>query len=508
MKKVVSVSLVLTSLLYSGTLDIKKGWNNVGSSVGFDVQNKFGSMPEIQSVWRYNSVTSKWEFYSSDSAKQSTAKDAGYGAIAPLSNYSAIWVQASADKSIEDFDNYTSGVSVFTPTTVQKYDKRYFGYGTYDNKVAFGTSEDGVNWKELFSVAYSDTYYSWQSEQFINSDNRASFITQVRDKESVDGNTVYSSKLYGIIYKDGTITQTEMANTANGYVDFVYNDIFTKYDDNNTQIVLASVRDYNNNDNSKLYIYETGDTKWNLIKTIDSYYGDYSDLNYEYKSRYNANNEYVGEYKYLKSFAVFDAVDNKTNIYDATNNYNISISLDGRWGNKSSYITDSNRYNILVRQNYNRYSDSKEIAIIHNGSLESDQKLDHTVRTVGLVYRNNSQELYAFTHDEIGENLYIYKSTDDGDTWSLFKTVDNFNYQIDYVNSISYNSDTESLNCQLTVNEYNQRIESTDDLATWSLVKTNARVNVSASTNASNPEKEKWIKRPNPDGSFTLIPKN
>ena len=512
MKKLVSMSLVLTSLLYSATLDIKKGWNNIGSSEGFSVQNKFESMPEIQSVWRYDNATSSWEFYSPDTDLQATATAAGYGKIPALSSYSGIWIQSSADKSIVDFDtNIGASPTIFKPTTIQKYDNNSFGYGTYDNKVAFGISKDGGDWDELFSINYSDYYSDYYSKQFINNDDKASFVTVVRNKKvSADGNTAYTTKMYGLVYENGVVNKTELATIDNGYINFIYSDIFTKYDDNNTQIVLPYVQDYNNRNDNALYVYETNNSKWNLVKTINNDSSSYTSIDYDWQARYNTNGDSLGSYKYLKSFSIYDEVNHKTNFYDATNNYKEYLSLDGKWQERNSYSTDENTtYKILLRSNYAEYNNGKEIDVIENKSLFAHKKFDHTIRAFTTVYvNNNSYELFAFTHDEIGENLYIYNSTDNGTNWTLFKTIDNFNYQINYIRSTSYDRNTEDFSCELYVNDDTQVIKSSDNLATWSLVQENNRPNLSSTRKVKELEKAKWIKRQNIDGSFTLIPKN
>jgi hypothetical protein len=194
----------------------------------------------------------------------------------------------------------------------------------------------------------------------------------------------------------------------------------------------------------------------------------------------------------LEKFTIIVSDPLKTIVYKAKEGLNKKLELDGIW----TYIKKVNQYSIYLKS-YRPYDRGKTLKIIKDGADEGNiTHFNHDIVAIGSTGWGDNIELYAFGHDEIGDNLYIYKSSDGGKNWNLFKTVKNFNYQINYIREIRKEND--NIYCKLRVNNYSFDIESKDSFNTWEMVKTNYRIN--------NKIKNKdYLERRERDGSVTIF---
>ena len=507
MKKIVLSIVAVSSLVYSAQLGIDAGWSMVGFSESISPKSVFNNVG-VNSVWRYNTADGKWEFYSPNTQLQALATSAGYNALSEyLNNYTGVWVQANASLSVETAS--TPVDSVFYPSIIKKYDNKHFGIQINLGKFSFGTSDNGINWSELYSKNITNTN-SYYKGLMVHSDTRADVFFDNREVNA--SGTVYSA--YGLIYNNGVVTQKLLDQNFNTNNTLVSGQLFGKKEDNTTSIALLESFPYARTGNT-LKIYESSANDWVLKNTISGYNNNNDNnpyiniVNYDLTPQYNISNENIGVKYILNSFATSDSVSNKTNFYGTANNYALLFSLDGIWTQMTSHSGVDGFVVLGSQDGYGGRGTS--LAIVQNKDYAVvESKFEHIPRTVGTLYhydQNSSlqtQDFYVFTHDKVGGDLNIYTLATDGST-QLVKTVANFNYAIKQIYGMSYNPTTENIECTLYVNDYNTQIKSIDSFATWTPVVSNYRPNTTEST--ENPEDKNWIKIQNQDGSFTLIRK-
>jgi hypothetical protein len=94
-----------SSCIVGGTvsvgINLVPGWNLLGNPVSksLSVADKFGDASKVTSVWKWDSGTAKWQFYTPSltaDALQSFALGQGYGVLSEISGGDGYWVNAKA----------------------------------------------------------------------------------------------------------------------------------------------------------------------------------------------------------------------------------------------------------------------------------------------------------------------------------------------------------------------------------------------------------------------------
>jgi hypothetical protein len=101
------VSLVVMDGAVAQTHALRSGWNLVGNDSGADVNsvNVFGDTstpnaisPQVTSIWSWDSLNSRWNFYAPNmtaTALSSYASSKGYGVLSTIPKGEGFWVNAT-----------------------------------------------------------------------------------------------------------------------------------------------------------------------------------------------------------------------------------------------------------------------------------------------------------------------------------------------------------------------------------------------------------------------------
>lgn len=89
----------------SYTMNVGKGWNLLGNSLteAIDVTKDFSSSSEFNSIWKWDVVKGKWQFYSPAMSAVDLAKyavDRGYDVLSTIGAGEGFWVNALVQKNI------------------------------------------------------------------------------------------------------------------------------------------------------------------------------------------------------------------------------------------------------------------------------------------------------------------------------------------------------------------------------------------------------------------------
>lgn len=493
-KKIITLSAIASTVLFSQALDIKKGWNNIGLSSQYSVQDLAQSYQGLKMFWYFDPVNKNWSFYSPNSLLMQAAKSAGYYKISqtlPLG--SGIWVFSDSNFSI-DVDSFIKD-NIFESFYSTYYENVKYAIGRKRNIPYISISSNDENTSRLIPINLTKNnqtiQYSWNSGIMARDKDNLIFFFVTQDINNSDNRTAWVGS-----YKDGNITSLKDILSVNyGWIGS-YDNVFTSPESNSTQYILFSKNDYENNNAEVAIAEKKGDDDWNILEIPNGSY--FEDVNYNYIYRDNSSDLYV-----LNGFNIITQDYNKTLIYKVDSNIHKVFELDGYWQSFTSFYDNENNYYKIMFNNDNQYSyrGGKNLAIIINNESINYANMDHIVRTIGVLNLNDDQkELYAFAHDKIGDTLYVYKSSDYGKSWSLAAQTSQFEYQIDYIYEI-FKDEADNIHCKLGVEDYGnyKYIETNDSFATWNNVKENYKISNNFNKN------KKFIKRVEPDGSITLI---
>jgi len=340
-------------------------------------------------------------------------------------------------------------------------------------------------------VIDTSEFSQYSCENFILIDNNFSdyCCLTIYPKNNKDilfayvGSSDNNKSAYVGIYDGKNVSKKLVKQVENGWINIYYDRIFTNSNDTNMQYIFFTQENWKDpSQNQIIIVTNDANENWYFKLLLNS---KLINLNYDYKWDKNHEISFL-----LNSFTTLTLNPLKTSIYN--NELSKITELPGVWNS----ITKFNDTYMYVSSYYTYERRGKYlITVDKNGNIISKNKFDHFVTEIASIDDN---ELYAFAHDAIGDNLYIYQSTDDGKTWDLFKTIKNFNYQIDYIIRLEKQSDG-NIYCKMRVNDYSLSIESNDTFENWSISKTNYRVN------NSNNKQNRYIEKIEKDGSITIL---
>lgn len=482
MKKILS-SITTLSLLASfsfadTSIDFVKGWNNIGFSNQYNIK-QMTNEKNFKYVWYFNPVNKKWEFYSADNSLINLVKSDNI-AIMPdvLPENSGVWVYADNNTTFNISNSSAS--NEFYPNNYVYFNNLKYAIGVKNGDL-YLAKYSSDKWDNLVLLDNNFSSYNYPSIFVGENENDIVF--------SYIGKNENNSTAYVGTYDGEKVSKKLVTTVTNGNIYSYYGgDIFVDPDSNETRYILFETYQWDGNNQHNLIIASNNKNEWNFTN-INNIYSDIT-INTSYINRNNGSN-----IKVLNKFSLITSNPLKTVIYDVNNGIHKSVELNDIWKPFMFGYYNQCCSAILVKS-YRADLRGKHLALIKNNQAEI-KAFDHFI--VAVAVTNN--ELYAFGHDEIGDDLYVYKSDDNGETWKLFKEVKNFDYQIDYINNINVESDG-TIYCKMRVNNYSFDIESKDSFETWNIVKNNYRKN-----NDSNYQ-NRYIKKFEKDGSITILEKN
>lgn len=491
MKKAIIISSLLSTMLLADTVEIKTGWNNVGFSAEYGVQDLAESSQSLKQFWYFDPVSKSWSFFSTNDSLMQTANSSGYSQIPQTLPFgSGVWIYSDSNVSVsvESSSFYTD--NSFGSISQTYYDNTQYAIGSKEKLPYIATSTNGSDWANFVAIDLNkdnQIMNNWSAQIFARGENDLifSFVTYDSNNSSARSGWVGS-------FENGVVTSLQnVVATSSGDV-YNWYGIFTSPESNSTQYIFFKKYDWGDESDEVVVATKVAEGQWSVLNIEN---GQDIEANYDYIYRDNADSLRV-----LRGFKVATYAPYKTLIYRIDSGLHKSLELDGVWSSLTTFDDADVRYTIMAKSDYADWRrGGKHLAVLTNGSSVDYVDLDHIVRAVGVVYLNESRELFAFAQDEIGGNLYVYKSVDLGKSWSLFKEVADFGYQINYISSINKKDDG-TIYCKLYVDYYNKYVESNDSFASWSVVTESYRV-VGANANESG----KYIERIEPNGSITLI---
>jgi hypothetical protein len=439
MKKLIFFS-ILSSFLFASIININQGWNNIGFSKEYNIK-KITDNKNFKYVWYFNPVNKKWEFYSYDETILNYATKNNFKIIPDiLPKGSAVWIYSDNNTSI--------GYYNFHPYNITYYDNVKYAIGKKGNNLYLAESNDENQWNKFILLETNFTRLN-NSLIYVGENKNDVLFSYTMTKNN-------NSALYVGSFDGEKISKKLIKE---GYIYPYWNRVFTDPDNNATQYILFD-NDVNGSIGELIIAKNDDKNQWS-VQTIENLTNYDLETNPKFIYRKNSNVLTI-----LRSFSVTTVDPIKTLIFTVKNGIHKGLELNGLWRRIFYHCSnDGNSYFYYVKT-YNRScAIGKYIKLIKNGNeCISTSSFDHSIVAMGGV---NDNELYAFGHDGIGNDLYIYKSTDGGNNWNLFKTVSNFNYQINYIEGPIKKDSDGKIYCRMRVNHNSFDIESKDSFDTW-----------------------------------------
>ncbi len=154
MKKIFLSSILVVGVLFGESIDLKKGWNLIGTDVDITNLQKFDEASCIDYIWKYNSNDDqiKWLFYATNSKRYSLPQN--IGEIKELKKGEGFWVFTDNNCSLDLIDTNTTNINYNDLNITDRIAIRFL------NKATFGATPKSV--EHLKEVGIK----AWLDEQF------------------------------------------------------------------------------------------------------------------------------------------------------------------------------------------------------------------------------------------------------------------------------------------------------------------------------------------------------